>query len=214
MSDNLPEPQWSDAASFCVSCGYALDGMPAPWNCPECGMAYEARQLVLHGVPNRARSTSPLNRALWIFAIADAAVLGTIWPLILYTSGLLLLAMILALAAVVIWNLATNRRERGGVERFVITPTGIARMPLQASGDAANRGTVFLDFGGANDIDWKQVSPFWARLKVGTRLRGRSLHRVIFDAGVRCPQHIAPAVVAEIQARLRSRQHAAAPVVQ
>jgi len=57
----LPDPQWSQAASICIACGYSLSGLSATGKCPECGASYEAFQLVLAGIPRRSGSGGPLD---------------------------------------------------------------------------------------------------------------------------------------------------------
>ncbi len=199
----LPDPAWTEGASICVGCGYSLDGLAAPGVCPECGAPFEARQLVLAGVPNSMRAGSGWRRAAWAVLIVLLGVHSQTWILTFRLGWWVPLAILAMLLAGVVWLLVTGPRERGGTERFVITPAGITRVATKLQAGASSVDSIFIPWGKADAVHLKRVSPFWKRLRVGT-VSGRTITEIQFDAGVRCPDNDVDLVVGTIRAHLTS----------
>lgn len=184
----LPDPTWTEAAEVCVGCGYSLKGLPVPGRCPECGAHYEARQLILAGVPHSPSSTSLPRRAVWIVLIVAMGLLSQVWPFFLSPNRwfipVVILGGILIAAALL---LATGPRERHGSERFCITPSGLARVPATFDPAAQRLDSAFLPWSDCNTFDLKRISPVWRRLRIGRRGPHGHLANIRFDAGIRCP---------------------------
>jgi hypothetical protein len=203
MTKQLPDPAWTEAAELCVGCGYCLRGLEPPGRCPECGVPFEGRQLLLYGVPHRAASRSNFRTLSWIALAVIVAVFSQCWPLVLLSlpwyfaaaGAGLLLAWLIAMVA-------TSRRERRGAERFVISPAGIARLPLNDPADGQPLDTTLIPWGAADGVLLKRVSPFWRRLQIGVRDDSGRLSALVFEAGVRCPDAAAEEVLSVIRGYL------------
>jgi len=186
MATVLPDPQWTELAELCIRCGYCLRGLPVPGRCPECGAPFEARQLVLAGVPhNRARGR-PFRTALWIAAVLAATVFSSVWAMLIFIWWALPLIILVVLVGYFVALLVTSPRERRGTERFVLSPGGVARMPAEAT-RAINLDAVFIPWEGCNSYELRRVSAVWYRLRIGqSAVVGGPIRDVIFDAGIRC----------------------------
>ncbi len=186
---------------MCAACGYSLEGLGAPGRCPECGLAFEARQMVLEGVPNRMRGSAPWRRVAWGVLIVLGVLHSYTWMLQLQHSwSFFLIVSILCLGGLAVM-LLTSRRERQGTERFVVTPSGIQRLPKTADAGSALLDPLFVAWGESDHVELKRISMVWRRLRVG-RLEGGALRGVVFDAGVRCPDALGEDVLREINDRL------------
>jgi hypothetical protein len=201
----LPDPAWTEGASICVGCGYSLDGLAAPGICPECGAPFEARQLVLAGVPNSMKAGSAWRRAAWAVLIVLLGVHSQSWILTFRLGWWVPLVILAMLVAGVVGLLMTGPRERGGTERFVITAAGITRVATKLQAGASSIDSIFIPWGKADGVHLKRVSPFWKRLRVGT-VSGRTITEIRFDAGIRCPDKDVDLVVGTIQGHLNSRR--------
>lgn len=201
----LPDPAWTEGASMCVGCGYSLDGLAAPGVCPECGAPFEARQLVLAGVPNSMKSGSAWRRGAWAVLIVLLVVHSQSWMFSIRLGWWVPLAVLAMIVAGVVGLLVTGPRERGGTERFVITPAGITRVATKLQAGASSVDSIFIPWGKADAVHLKRVSPFWKRLRVGT-VSGSTIAGIQFDAGIRCPDKDVDLVVGTIQGHLNSRR--------
>jgi hypothetical protein len=204
----LPDPTWTEAAEVCIGCGYSLKGLPVPGRCPECGAHFEARQLILAGVPRSASGASVPRRAAWIGVFILTALISKLWPLFIapgrWVIPLIAFGGILIVVTVL---LVTGQRERHGTERFCITPSGLARVPATFDPASARLDTAFLPWSDCNAVELKRVSPFWRRLRIGRNGPRARLTEVLFDAGIRCPDAAADIVLHTIRSYLAPPTH-------
>lgn len=201
-SQPLPDPQAGPPSALCASCGYSLAGLAAPGTCPECASPFSESSLVLAGVPNRSSSQRSPRAIAWGAVIVGFALLAYTFPLLVMISGWLFLAALAGLAGTFVWLLATSRRERQGKERFIITPAGIQRVPFNFDPASTRLDSLFLPWNGADTVELTRVSAFWRRLRIGKAVAGR-IDRPLLDAGIRCPDAMAPQVLHAIQESLR-----------
>lgn len=197
----LPDPHWMDVPETCMQCGYSLRGLEAPGRCPECGAEFDRRSLVLAGVAQGQRGGSVARRAaFWIIAASALIMSQTIFLALLF-AWWLALVMIAVVVGGLAWFWITGPRERRGAERFIITSTGIARVPLVGN-DMKDR--LFVPWADADAFALTRISPFWRRIRIGRRTARGKIANVRFDAGIRCPDAMAPDVEAALQSLLQS----------
>jgi hypothetical protein len=183
----LPEPSFVQRAPLCLRCGYNLQGLAPPGACPECGLAFEAGQLILAGIPRHATQNTPVHqRILWGVFVVMSVLFGYTWGFIVMRYPWFAFAWCGALIGCFVWLIATSQRERSGYERFAITRGGVARLPFKMKEGETNIDSVFVPFGNANAFTLQRVGPFWKRLIVGTRGPDNTVINPVFDAGFRC----------------------------
>lgn len=204
----LPDPRWDATSKFCAACGYSLDGLGEAGACPECGTRYSAFQLVLAGVPNRKSNRFTPRSLAWGVVVVGWMLHAYGWGLEMLFSRWLVLVVTAALAAGLIWLIATGKRERQGLERFIVTPTGIQRVPFKFDAGSDGFDAVFIPWDGADGVELRRISNVWRRLRIGTR-HGARLRRIVFDAGIRCPDSMAAQVQALIAQALAGEVPAA-----
>ena len=183
----------------CLRCGYSLAGLPDAGGCPECGERFAEQSLILAGMPKAV--TSGGRRAAWAALIVTAVVIIQFWFLI---PGWVLLVMGLCVLFGLPAMLVTSTRERTGVERFIVSPGGICRIPFKVpkARKAPQTGAVdalFIPWGTSNAVRIKRVGPFWKRVQVGRISPSGVFKDVVFEAGVRCPDASAELVRATVQ---------------
>ena len=186
-----------------------------------------AAYLVLYGVPrSMTRGGSPTwRRVVWIVLFVGFLLCTQLAPLLIGfveasfgTAGLVGLFSFgglagLALVGVLIFMIATGRRERDGVERADRDAPGRracraaarAEDPSQADGESG-----LAPWGAADTVEITRISPVWHRLRIGVGAMGR-VHQVTFEAGIRCPEQWAPLVQHELQTRLAEAPRPDAP---
>jgi hypothetical protein len=199
----LQDPVWTDAADLCIGCGYSLRGLAAPGKCPECGAEFGTGQLVLTGIVNRSRRTSPARRAAWTAVITGAILLSLFWIVLLVFNAVLLIATVIAVGGGLIALWITGPRERSGIERLVMAPAGIARVAIRTPTDQNRLDTIYTPWGNANSVEITRVSPVWRRVKVRIVESGAGVTSTIFDAGFRCSDAAAPDVDHAIRGLIR-----------
>lgn len=185
-SQPLPDPFWSEGASICIGCGYSLDGLAAPGSCPECGVGFEAKQLVLAGIVRSASGGRWWRTLLWVTFGILAYIHSVTWVFQVAFSWAFFLFNTIVIVGGIIAMVKTGKRERSGTERLVISPGGIARLPMAFEPGGERLDSVLVGWGRADGVVLDRVSPVWKRLRVG-RWEGRRLREVVIDAGVRCP---------------------------
>lgn len=199
MAVPLPDPVWDPDPANCARCGYALGGLARPGVCPECSLPFAERHLIMAGLVSRARRAPLGRRIAWVAVIGAFVAITMLWPVFLVFDALLLVVTLLVATGGLAWLLATSRRERRSTERFLFTPGGVARLALTAQqrgpGASATSGaghdSVFTPWDGANAVEFKRISPYWRRIRIGIAQPGGPLQRTVFEAGVRCPDSTA-----------------------
>ncbi len=190
-------------ARSCLRCGYSLAGLGDEGECPECNEAYAREHLVLAGVPKA--SSSGYRRLAWVVLLVAGWMVFQGWA---FFPGWLVLILGVGVLLGIPVLLFTSRRERAGVERFVVSPGGICRVPFRVKKAKATSGEepatheadrLFVAWGGSNMVRLTRVGPVWRRLQVGRVSAEGVFKDVVFDAGVRCPDDAAEGVRAAIQ---------------
>ncbi|MBC7771486.1 MAG: hypothetical protein H7210_03210 [Pyrinomonadaceae bacterium] len=218
----LPDPQWVQSAASCFGCGYSLVGLETRGLCPECGAPYEARQLILAGVPGKTVGAPAWRRAAWILlGISACFSLHVAAFFLLFVSWVVSLMWLIVLIGSFVYMIATSKRERRAAERLVITPYGIARMALVPTppktggngmepglsmlhdADHARPDTLLIPWGDANTLEFRRLSPVWCSIRIGHIAAGKKKMRVLFSAGIRCPQATGEMVRAAIESNMR-----------
>lgn len=157
---------------------------------------------MLAGVPQRA-SVSRTRAIVWCLLLVIWALGAQLFPLFIIGGGEWILLVLILLVGATLAMVLTGKRERRGVERFLIDSSGVTRLGLHAGKPGSTPDPVFIPWGQADGVDFEKVSPVWRRLRVGTRGDGARLAAIVFDAGVRCPEAMAETVAAAIAARVR-----------
>lgn len=218
----LPDPAWQAAPKACVGCGYPLADLAGRSVCPECGTSYEASTIVLYGVPRGGTASSPARRALWIIVAIFNIFLIQFWFLVIQVSGVFFLLCFIVGMAGLIAMIVTSKRERRGVERYVIGTTHVFRAMSDLGKDAAKSAAgrdgddagarsldaVAIPFTPTTGFRLDRVSAFWYRLRLGTLTPAGTLEQVVLDTGVRCRDQDAQPLRQALRDRVQAAQSA------
>ena len=186
-----------------MSCGYALEGIPAPGVCPECGMGFGAGACVIEFAGVARRSGGPRwRRIVWILlAIVSILFFQVIGLLIINEQHWVALVGFAAIVAGVVGMAVSGKQQKKtGVEIFSITSDGIGRREFR--GHEENTEFIRWD-GGRPVIKLDRVSRVWARVKIGVR-GSDGKQNLLLDAGFRCPAEDLEVLHALISRQIRN----------
>ncbi len=157
--------------------------------------------MVLNGIPNSSKGTPLWRRLAWIaVCIAAFAFSQTMFLIGTFVSWWLDLAFAGAIAGSVTWLLVTSPRDRASTERFILTSAGIARVPTKAR-PGEHRGTILIPLAACTSVRLERIGPFWRRLRMSEPdPKHPRVSRIIFDAGIRCPDAVADSVLSALYA--------------
>ncbi len=183
----LQPPAWREVPEYCAGCGYALEGLPSPGSCPECGLRFDEQTLVMIGIPRRGSTTSPARRMLWGVVLVG----GVVWlnclgfvvfePMVFLVLGLGWLIGLIAL-------LATGKRERSATQPLIFAAGGFGL----ASDAQTEAGRTLRPWSEVNAYRFTRIGANWYRLQLGRADHAPAgeavdkLDAVKFEAGVRC----------------------------
>jgi hypothetical protein len=159
----------------------------------------------LAGVPRHSDSV-PLGRRLaWGVTVTGGVLYFYFAALIFLLFWPLALLCLVALVGSLIWLLVTGPRDRRGVERFVFSSAGVARLPLVHE-PGLKLDTAFEPWTGEEAVELRRISGVWRRLRIDRRRGARGGHGgTIFDAGVRCPDAVAPGITSALERYIGKR---------
>src|SRR5205823_2326727 len=142
-------------------------------------------------VPRRSSNVSPQRSLVWAAMILLGFFLYFSWMWLLNSNPWLLAALGAGLVCGVSFMLATGPRERRGTERFIIAPTGIARVAADFDPAAQRLDPIFIPWDPADAVFIERIGPLWKRLLIGKLNEGLfgRMKKVTLDAGFRCPDH-------------------------
>ena len=178
-------PSLGGRPEHCLSCGYSLEGLPAPGACPECGLEFYGgiSSIRIAGVAKRGpgpKWRKPVWVVLFIATFLWVQGIGVMWM-----TGMLWLSLLL-FAAIVAGMVAmgvTAKQGSVGSEYFSITEAGFGRIP---TGEKA-RLTEFVPWGeGTPAVRIERVGKYWAKIHL-VRKTTDAKPEVLLDAGFRCP---------------------------
>jgi hypothetical protein len=201
----LPFPTLVDLGTqACLACGYSLEGIPSPGDCPECGLAFDegVSALMIHGVPKTIGGPR-WRKVVWII-IAVAAFVFAQGMVFWIRYPLLALAWVGVIVASAVGMAVTNRQKKTGTEIIVFTRFGIGQWS-NTKKDEDDRNSMFIPWQGVKrGATIKRISSVWSRLKIRS-VDEKGKHRVNFDSGIRCQATDIP-VITQIIDRLAEGQ--------
>ena len=190
-TQHLPFPQLVELFPDCLSCGYSLEGIPVPGNCPECGLMIDPPPSVLlvRGVA-KSSGGPRWRRVVWIliavFGFIYSQLLGLIVFAYPWIGFILFLALIAALSAM----LVTGKQKKKGTELFVFNRSGFSRWTKGSHPTTR----IFSPWQGVKrGAKIKRISTVWASLKL-VSVNDDGKHRVDFECGFRCRDHDIPII--------------------
>ncbi len=181
----LPMPKVVGHSANCMSCGYSLDGIPAPGYCPECGVRFGDGACVIEfaGVARRAGGPK-WRRVVWIVLAIVSIIYFQLIGLIIFSYPWVALVGFAAIVSGVVGMAVSGKQQKKtGVEVFSVTPDGIGRREFRGH----EENTEFIRWDGGHPvIKLDRVSRVWARIKIGVR-GSDGKQQLLLDAGFRCP---------------------------
>lgn len=167
----------------CGQCGYPLEGIPAPGQCPECGLAFDAGICALRITGIAKSAAGPKwRKPVWVLIAVVAYLMSQIVALTLFTYPLVALGLMLAVVAAVVAMALTGKQKKTGTETFTFSRYGFSRWTLKT----AESERDFVAWPGVKcGFTMKQVSVYWATLKLRA-VDENGKHTTEFQAGIRC----------------------------
>ncbi len=202
----LPFPILMDLGSqACLACGYSLDGLPAPGECPECGLEFDEglSALMIHGVPKTVGGPR-WRKVVWGIIVGCAFVYAQIMILFVQVNPIAAGAVFLAIVAASVGMAVTNRQKKTGTEIIVFSRFGIGHWP-KSKKEKREHDRIFSPWQGVKiGATIKQISSVWLRLKIRS-IDEKGKHTIVFDTGFRCQAADIP-VITQIINRLAEGQ--------
>jgi len=183
---SLHSPCLRSTFEDCLQCGYPLEGIPVPGQCPECGLHFYDGRSTLNISGIAKGSSGPLwRKIIWIIIGVFGFVYSQLWALAMMKGfGWFALLGFVALVASVASMVLTSKQKNRGTEHFVFTYTGLSRWTVGS--DPTTR--IFIPWPGfKRSTTITRVSSKWAKLKI-VAVDEQGKHTCPLEAGFRCPQ--------------------------
>jgi len=183
---SLSPPRLQACLKDCLSCGYPLEGIPVPGQCPECGLKiYPGRStLCISGV---AKGTpGPMWRKIvWVCIGLFGFLYSQLWVIALtegmgWFTGIGFVMLLASISAMVV----TSKQKSRGSEQFAFTREGFSRSTVGSPPTAR----IFIEWDGVKRAAViKRVGSVWASLKIVT-VDQDGKHTTPLETGFRCAQ--------------------------
>lgn len=188
---HLPFPQLVELFPECLSCGYPLEGIPVPGNCPECGLMFDPppSALLVRGVA-KSSGGPKWRKLVWVLIAIFAFIYTQLLGLILLSYPWVGLIIFVALIAVLSAMLMTTKQKKKGTECFVFNRSGFSRWTKGS--DPTTR--IFTHWPGLKrGVQINRVGTVWASLKL-VSVEDDGKHTTDFQCGFRCRDHDIPLI--------------------